>query len=662
MNASGIILWSTYVGGTNYGHGYGITIEPNGDFVYITGQSYANDISAVLNPGWGYGAFVSKLRTSNGNIEWTRFLTKNYGHGTRGNALCMLGSYLYVTGSSHYTELLGAENDYAGGTEDAFIAKLTTDGTVVKSAWFGGSRRDYGNDIFVDDQGNIYLAGDIFFGYNTTDYDLPNEKNKWRGSDSDGFVCKLNSAFQVQWSLYIGGSRGDGCSSIIGDNQGNLWISGASNSVDHEGEIIEPSKGQETVFDGFLTKIDIDDHKVDWTSFAGYWGGYVSQPKLTSCRKIITLSKDSPSGCGIQMFDADLGYHQWFHSEGDFLPHYYPDIFNDICVDDAMNIYICGYAGPESNFFPNRNNAHSSKGYDGFVVKTSPKGYFYHFNQLNTELPSGWISSTPDAWSVKAGKLVYEPQGDWLWHAYLDQNFFNYNAQVQCTRTKGDILTYGLVFKDDPNSNTRYYFNIVSDGSYYVDMDDGQSWQTLIGMTSTPYIKKDINQCNVLKIAVRDSVIKFYCNGGYLNEIKIKNLFTGRVGVFVIDFDSDLGVVEFDNFYVGSYTYIVTNVAQNQVHQSIPVEFNLFQNYPNPFNPTTTIRYTIPKKSKVTIKIYNLLGEEVKTLADIVQQGGTYTLHWNGMAEEGLLCPSGLYIYSIKAGNFIDTKKLMLIR
>ena len=89
----------------------------------------------------------------------------------------------------------------------------------------------------------------------------------------------------------------------------------------------------------------------------------------------------------------------------------------------------------------------------------------------------------------------------------------------------------------------------------------------------------------------------------------------------------------------------------------LPTEFALLQNYPNPFNPGTTIKYSIPNQSKVIVKVYDLLGNEVATLMDEEKSVGTYELTWNA---ENL--PSGVYFYQFKAGDFIKTKKMLLMK
>ena len=89
----------------------------------------------------------------------------------------------------------------------------------------------------------------------------------------------------------------------------------------------------------------------------------------------------------------------------------------------------------------------------------------------------------------------------------------------------------------------------------------------------------------------------------------------------------------------------------------IPDKFDLLQNYPNPFNPSTKIRYSLPEVSSATIKVYDMLGNEVATLVNKEQPAGNYEVDFN--ASE---LSSGIYFYKLQAGNFIEMKKMTLIR
>jgi len=111
--------------------------------------------------------------------------------------------------------------------------------------------------------------------------------------------------------------------------------------------------------------------------------------------------------------------------------------------------------------------------------------------------------------------------------------------------------------------------------------------------------------------------------------------------------DDTLGVVVYDNFTLVG----IENEAQ------IPSEFVLYQNYPNPFNPSTTIKFTIPKREYVNLTVYNLLGQKVKTLVSEEKNKGSYEVVFNA-----LNLPSGIYFYRIQAGSSVRTKKMMLVK
>lgn len=89
----------------------------------------------------------------------------------------------------------------------------------------------------------------------------------------------------------------------------------------------------------------------------------------------------------------------------------------------------------------------------------------------------------------------------------------------------------------------------------------------------------------------------------------------------------------------------------------VPTEFALYQNYPNPFNPSTTIRYQLPKESKVVIKIYNVLGSEVMELLNEQKEAGIYEVEFNAETLS-----SGTYVYKIASDNFVQTKKMILLK
>ncbi|MHB8851839.1 MAG: T9SS type A sorting domain-containing protein [Ignavibacteriaceae bacterium] len=106
---------------------------------------------------------------------------------------------------------------------------------------------------------------------------------------------------------------------------------------------------------------------------------------------------------------------------------------------------------------------------------------------------------------------------------------------------------------------------------------------------------------------------------------------------------------------VDSVAQLPTGIKQSG--SNIPMKFELSQNYPNPFNPSTIIKYSVPKGQLVTLKVYNMLGQEVATLVNNQQNAGNYEVTFN--ADR---LASGIYFYTLNAGSFVSTKKMILLK
>ncbi len=114
--------------------------------------------------------------------------------------------------------------------------------------------------------------------------------------------------------------------------------------------------------------------------------------------------------------------------------------------------------------------------------------------------------------------------------------------------------------------------------------------------------------------------------------------------------------------HIGSYALIDNlslSTATSVKGTKVPYRFNLSQNYPNPFNPTTIINYSVPQTNFVTIKVYDVLGKEVAVLVNGERQPGNYSVELSA-AEKRLA--SGVYLYRMTAGNYVSTKKFILLK
>jgi len=103
-------------------------------------------------------------------------------------------------------------------------------------------------------------------------------------------------------------------------------------------------------------------------------------------------------------------------------------------------------------------------------------------------------------------------------------------------------------------------------------------------------------------------------------------------------------------------------LASNDEINQLPHAFNLYNNYPNPFNPVTTLRYDLPEDALVNITIYDIMGRIVKTLINSQQNAGFKSIQWNATNDAGSPLSAGLYLYKIQADNFVETRKMVLLK
>jgi len=107
-----------------------------------------------------------------------------------------------------------------------------------------------------------------------------------------------------------------------------------------------------------------------------------------------------------------------------------------------------------------------------------------------------------------------------------------------------------------------------------------------------------------------------------------------------------------------------TGVGLNSNNALIPVQTKLYGNYPNPFNPTTTISYGLSADSKVSLFVYNIKGQKIRTLVNKKQDAGFYNVIWNGKSNSGKNVTSGVYFYGLQVenGDYTSIKKVILLK
>lgn len=264
--AGNALIYSTYLGGSNYDYGYAITIDASGN-AYVTGETHSNDFditsgSYQTSHGGYVDVFVTKLNSSGSSLVYSTFIGGN--NFEVGNSIVVDASgNTYITGythSSNFDIVTGAYQPTHDGYVDAFVTKLNSNGNaLVYSTFLGGGGLDEGNSIVVDGAGNAYITGVTY----SSDFDITlncTYQNIHGGGSYDVFVSKFNSSGSVLlFSTYLGGINGEIGFGIAIDNTNKIYVTGSTWSPDFDvtiGAFQTIHAGVST--DVFVSKFDPD--------------------------------------------------------------------------------------------------------------------------------------------------------------------------------------------------------------------------------------------------------------------------------------------------------------------------------------------------------------------------------------------------------------------
>jgi hypothetical protein len=199
--------------------------------------------------------------------------------------------------------------------------------------------------------------------------------------------------------------------------------------------------------------------------------------------------------------------------------------------------------------------------------------------------------------------------------------------------------------------------------------------QSIVGPASTTsysgadivfYVSGSTRKNDALLIGGKSTVAAtFYVPFGSVN-MKEKAIYRGAI------IAEDVTIGEGCSLTLSSYFLAHPEGSGGGVHDAsgaeflagsdVPTSFALEQNYPNPFNPATEIRYQLPEQSEVRLSVFNMLGQEVRTLVQGSQMPGTYVVRWDGTNNNGLSVSSGIYLYKISAGRHAVSKKMIFLK
>ena len=240
----------------------------------------------------------------------------------------------------------------------------------------------------------------------------------------------------------------------------------------------------------------------------------------------------------------------------------------------------------------------------GRIYYTSDNGNTWNYGSLDSP------ACSPRGLLYNDGKLFACDMGLW---ASTDMGS-TWHIQYGLTFDSTGNITEGMLFRSITKYN-QYLIASVDFESIYISSDNGISWNSFNEEIITDWTFVDVE-----------------INGQYIWALR----------------------ESFGNAYRRPLKDIVTTVDEKE---NIIDNFTLYQNYPNPFNPTTTIKISLPKSGIIQIKVYDILGNEIKNLLNEYKQAGTHYIEFDASRLS-----SGVYFYTLQAGNFTQTKKLLLLR
>jgi uncharacterized delta-60 repeat protein len=615
-----------------------LAVDNSGN-VYVTGRSYGSET---------YDDYATIKYNSQGEEQWVaRYNEPGNSYDDEACALAVdnFGN-VYVTG---YSVGSGTYSDYA-------TVKYNSQGKEQWVARYNGPRnsRDVAYALAVDNSGNVYVTGYSFGS----------------GTYSDYATVKYNSQGEEQWvARYNGpGNSYDYAEALAVDNSGNVYVTGYS-------------VGSGTGYDYATVKYNSQGEE-QWVA------RYNGPGNFSDCACALAVDNSGnvyvtgySDGSGINYDYATIKYNskgeeQWvarYNGPGDSSDYAFA-----LAVDNSGNVYVTGYSYGSGTYDDYATIKYNSQGEEQWVARYNGTGNSYDEACALAVDNSGNVYVTGRSYGSETyddyATVKYNSQGEEQWVA-------RYNG------TENSIdRAYALAVD---NSGNVY----VTGSSYGSETYDDYATVKYNSQGEEQWVARyngsgnSDDRAQVLAIDNSGNVYvtgRSYGSGTYDDYATIKYnsqgeeqwvaRYNGPGNYYYNDVAYALAVDNSGNVYVTGrstsskssvYTTIKYSSGGADIVESTsntPVSYFLSQNYPNPFNPTTTIEYQLPKASKVTMKVYDILGREVATLVDDEVKSGYHTATFDGLKHA-----SGIYFVRMTAQGsdakpYIKTMKIVLMK
>lgn len=495
---------------------------------------------------------------------------------------------------------------YRNDGQDKFTQITGSDIGTTDNRGFACAWGDYDNDSFVD----LVVALPAGFA------GLPFESNRLLKNDGDGTFTQIDSGTTVinsgqafytvpSWSDY--------------DQDGDLDLfigSGPANGIvdtDFLYRNLTAENGSEPferILMGEIATTPRDGQVFNWIDYdndrdldvyiTNYWGG-------------------QPNGLVNELYRNDGGSFTRINSgplvtdESFSLASVWADYDND----GDLDVYVTTEGGQNNNFYLNNGDGTFTR-IDDTVVN-------------NTNMRATWGATAGD----------YDNDGD------IDL------FVPTLGRKSGNARIKNFLFRNDLSANNNW-INISLVGT--------QSNKAAIG--AKVHAKATINSEVVWQMREVSAQNSFNGHNSFRVHFGLGD--ATSIDELIVEWPSgasdNLSNVSANQFITVTESGALPKTANEGATALLPENFALSQNYPNPFNPSTTISYRLPEAAEVNLTIYNNMGQAVKTLVTGIQSSGERSVTWNAIGDNGLRVPSGVYFYTLVAGEFMQTRKMLLIK
>ncbi|KAA3600380.1 MAG: T9SS C-terminal target domain-containing protein [Calditrichaeota bacterium] len=680
------IGFSTFVGGDNLDYYRGVKVNSDGSNVTLAGFCASNyfpttsgSYGTIYNGGQR-DVMISKIDSSGSFLLFSTFLGGNDEERTYTMELdesenSYIGGYTF---SNNFPTTTNAFDETHNGNYDAFVTKVNSMGNaLIYSTFIGGNSEDKCRRIDVHN-GIAYITGRTSsnnFPIVSSSYDTT-----YNGGSYDAFFCRVApNGTALEYSTFLGGSNYDDGDGIkFNFAEGAVYISGYTASNDFP---ITTWNAYDTSLNGnvdcFITRLLLfntspeknetqlsgtNDYLFDYSTFLGGSGNdYNRDIKVESFASVYgtgyTYSSDFPLTAGgfddtysggedTYIFELDLMSNNLIFST--FLGGSQNDQVYVLETDTLGFTYVTGYTF--SGDFPTTVDAFDT------LQDGDNDGFFTILPPLGDSL----VYSTFLGGSAKdiGGCIAISPQGDiYIGGDTSSPDFIATNGAYDYSHngTSDATITKFVAFSLKPNGYSTPIILNFGD----VQLNNLLTLQAKI--FSTGEIPLSVTNYNLVgdgfdvdlatsAISVGDS-LEF----NLTFEPQFLGFSAGYIEIFTNDWDTPNYLIYLSGIGVDT----VTTVEEN----SLPEKIELLQNYPNPFNPSTKIDFTLQESQNISLNIFNVKGQLVKTLFSGFSEKGLKSLTWDSKDSFGNLVSSGTYFYKLETETgFSETKKMSFLR